>query len=110
MTVLLDSPPHEVHVFPQRSEVDSYGNAIERPSTDSVIVKCFVSRPRQTTINQSAERSFTNTLLVTAPYDAPIQLWSRIKYNNEFYSVESIDRHDASESTRHLAAVIRLEQ
>lgn len=109
LMVLLDSPPHTIEVFPQESLVDSYGNAIDRPSMQSVIVRCFVSRPRSTIDNEQVGRRMTNTYHVIGR-TAPIGPWSRVIYSNESYSVENLQFNNASEGTSHFSCTIRREQ
>jgi hypothetical protein len=109
--MLLTDPPHEILVYPDQAATDSYGNAVRTPAGTPTRLRCLVTRPRSTITRDATERSPSNTLLVAIRDDAQlISIHSRIDYEGRMYSVDSVERFDASEATRHVEVVIRLAQ
>jgi hypothetical protein len=97
MSVYLDHGLHIVTVFPSVETIDSYGNVIRRPSTVPTEVRCTVSP-----ISSKTFKVITR--------DAPIDYRSRVIYNGQSCTVDSIHRYDASFETKHVTFIIRSER
>jgi hypothetical protein len=104
---ILEAPPHTITLFVEETTPDSYGNPVRQPSSTSIEVQCLVT-PISSQLRQRPDERPPRRYKVIVR-EAPITLFSRVIWNNQSCSVESVIRRDDSPTTRHIEAVIREE-
>jgi hypothetical protein len=105
--LILDSPPHVATIFVEETVSDTYSNVIKRPSTTGVEVACLITP--QSSRRDTSRDSRTHDTFPFIARDAPIGTWSRVQWNGHTFSVDAVERHNASPATAHVSAILRLE-
>jgi hypothetical protein len=105
---VLENPPHTIRIFTAETVADTYGNPLIRLSSESVEVRALVSPVPSEVRQRPEDRPARRYKLMVR--DAPISLVSRVIWNNQSYTVESVMTHDSSDATRHVEAVLREER
>ena len=80
---------HEATVYIEETVLDSYGNTIVRPSTTSVVIRCYLS-PRVTAADKAGADSPRWSLV--APPTTSIGKWSKIIALGRTFAVSSWPR------------------
>jgi hypothetical protein len=108
VSTILDYGPHEVAIHVEEKVIDSYGNPITPPSINVVRVRCTVTPLSATRdVNQAGPIDETYRVITR---DAPIGSWSRVIYEGQSFTVDSIKRSDVSYETKHVTFIIRAER
>lgn len=80
---------HEATVYVEETVPDSRGNIVTRPSTTSVVIRCYLS-PRGTAADKSGA-DLPRWSLITSPTTA-IGKWSKVEALGRTFSVASWPR------------------
>jgi hypothetical protein len=106
---VLDTLPHVATVFTEEAVVDSRGQEVKQPSTQSVEIRCLImpiASRRDGSIGQRVEQTYS---LVTRA-DAPITIHSRVIHDVMSFSVASVQSDVSSPTTAHMKCILRVEE
>lgn len=116
MSILLDSGPHTVTVFPEIHGEDSRGNQFYKPSDIGIVIHGCLMTPLASTRGAFAAVSVQQGQRVDAAWrlfarSAPIGWWSRVEWNGLSLAILGGPLYfTSSDGTQHVSATLKEER
>lgn len=116
MSILLDSGPHTILVFPEVTGTDSRGNVIKRPADVGIVVTGCLMLPLASTRGAFAAIDVRQGQRVDAAWrlfarDAPVGWWSRVEWEGKKLTILGGPLvHNVTNGVRHISATLKEER
>lgn len=116
MSILLDSGPHTVLVFPEIVTTDSRGNIIKKPADVGILVAGCLMLPLASTRGAFAAIDVRQGQRVDAAWrlfarDAPVGWWSRVEWEGKKLTILGGPLvHSVTNGVRHISATLKEER